>query len=240
MRSFKRRLCAVIGTVALVASVAAGGAVALSVATAGVASAALPANVTFNDNGCTNNIQTNSPALVAIGVGADQTYAGLANSVDPTSGATVPGGSNVTVGAAGATGSGLSPTAGVLQGGSGSLTNFGGHGFVSAAFLQAGVNLNVIAIGQTVNATLSVTIDATNATFTGTGTSQQTVSGPGSGTVVGNPSDLTGGPHGTAPAPARSRSFYCAASRRHAGEYRVSSFVPSRSVRRISVHRVRL
>jgi hypothetical protein len=191
MNPFRRRAGAVAATLAIVAGGAVGG-IALAGVTAGVASAALPTNVTFNDNGCTNNIQTGSPALIALGVGADQTYAGLANTVDPVSGATVPGGGNVTVGAAGANGLGLSPTASVLQGGSGSLSNFGGHGFVSAAFLQAGVNLHVISIGQTISATLSMTIDATNATFTGSGTSQITVNGPGSGTVPGSGTTVSG------------------------------------------------
>ena len=191
MNPFRRRVSAALATLALVAGGAVGG-VAASVVTASNASAANPTNVTFNDNGCTNNIQTDSPALIAIGVGSDQTYAGLANSVDSTSGATVAGGSNVTVGAAGANGLGLSPTASVLQGGGASLTNFGGVGFVSAAFLQAGVNLHVISVGQTISATMSVTVDATNATFTSTGTSQVTVSGPGSGTVPGSGTTVSG------------------------------------------------
>jgi hypothetical protein len=191
MNPFKRRAGAVFATLAMVAGGAVGG-VALAGVTAGVAQAAMPTKVTFNDNGCTNNIQTNNPALIAMGVGADQTYAGLANTVDPATGATVPGSGNVTVSAAGASGAGLTPTASVLQGGSGSLTNFGGHGFVSAAFLQAGVNLHVISVGQSINATLSMTIDATNATFTGSGTSRITVSGPGSGTVPGSGSTVSG------------------------------------------------
>ena len=149
MNPFKRRVGAVAAALVIVAGGAVGG-VALTAVTAGVASAALPSNVTFNDNGCTVNLAAGSPSLIALGIGADQTYAGLANSVDPTSGATVPGGGNVTVGAAGANGLGLSPTVSVVQGGSASLTNFGGHGFISAAFIAAGIAGGFISPGDTI------------------------------------------------------------------------------------------
>jgi hypothetical protein len=182
MNPFRRRAGAVAATLVIVAGGAVGG-VALTAVTAGVANAALPSNVTFNDNGCTVNLAAGSPSLIALGIGADQTYAGLANTVDGTTGATVTGAGNVTVSAAGSNGLGLSPTVSVVQGGSSTLSNFGGHGFISAAFIGAGIAAGFISPGDTISANLTMTIDATNATFTGSGTSQITVHGTGGGVV---------------------------------------------------------
>jgi hypothetical protein len=162
--------------------------VAATVATSGIASASV-SSLTFTDNACTTSAQPNSPSLIAIGLGADQAYPALTNTVDPVSGATVPGAGNVTVGGAAS----LAPTAGVLQGGSGTLTNVTGQGFVSAAFIQAGVGLGVVHVGDNINADFSITIDAANATFSASQSAGVTVvtstqaklSGTGSGTIVG-------------------------------------------------------
>jgi hypothetical protein len=169
-----------------------------TLATSGIASAVVP-NLTFNDNACTTAAQPNSPSLIAIGLGADQSEAAIQNTVDALSGATVPGAGNKTVNDAGVTGTGLSPTHGVLQGSTGTLTNVTGQGFVSAAFLQAGVGLGLIHIGDTINATIDVTIHSGNSTFAASQPAGVTVvnsttaslHGAGSGTVVGSGSTVT-------------------------------------------------
>src|SRR5205814_939278 len=103
-------------------------------------------HVTYNNNICTNAAAPNSPAGTAVSLGADQNNAALAVGVDTVTGLALPGGK--TVGDALPDGTGLTPTAGVLQGGTGTLTNVGGDGFVSPAFLQAGVGLGLISIGD--------------------------------------------------------------------------------------------
>lgn len=205
---FKRRAGALVATAAMVASGTVG-AVALTSATATNAFAAYPgtSKITYNNNICTTAAQPNSPAPTAVSLGSDQTYPGIAVGVDTTTGLALAGG--VTVGAAGPTGAGLSPTAGVLQGSTGTLTNVGGDGFVSAAFLQAGVGLGLIHIGDTIPASITTTIDAFNATFNASAgvtvlsPTQVQVTGTGSGTVVG-----TVGPPATVTAPLDAQVAY--------------------------------
>ena len=192
MRSpFKRRLGAAAVATLMVASGTVG-AVALTTATATDAFAAYPgaAKITYNNNACTTAAQPNSPATTAISLGADQNYPALNVGVDPVSGLALPGG--ITVGAAGPAGAGLTPVAGVLQGGTASLTNVGGDGFVSAAFLQAGVGLGLIHIGDNIPAAITTTIDAFGgATFNASpgvtvlSPTQVQVTGNGGGSVIG-------------------------------------------------------
>lgn len=157
-----RRLRAALTSGALIAGGAAG-ALALTVAGAPAAFAA-PANNTFNDNGCNNNIsQATGPSTIPIGLGSDQTYAALSNTVDPLSGTTTIAAGNVTV----ANGAAATPPAalGVLQGGGASLTNLQGTGAVSGTFIDAGVNLHAITRGQVLTGGVNVLIDAGGATF---------------------------------------------------------------------------
>lgn len=190
MFSLRQRVSA--ASVGLVLAVGGLGGVAIADLTATAASAA-GASLTHNDNACTTSAQPNSPSLIAVGLTADQSDPGLANTVDSTSGATVPAGTNVTV----ANIATLTPTHNLLQGTSSALTGTEGELFVSAAFVQAGVGLGIVTIGQTITADVSATIDATNATFPSSGQpagvtvnspTQVTLSGTGnaSGTVVGS------------------------------------------------------
>lgn len=205
MESLRRRVSAAIASGALIGGTALAGlavGVVGTVATAVPAGASLVTTITYNDNGCTNNVaNTTGVALIPIGLGSDQTDAALTNTVDPVTGATSPGVGNITV----ANGNTFTPSGpSVVVGGSSQLTNVTGHGFVPAAFLQAGVNLHIITIGQTLNGTINVIIDAANATFpnsqpagvTWRSSTQVLISGVGSGTVVGiNP------PYGTVTEP---------------------------------------
>lgn len=207
MNPLRRRLGAAATGVILLGGTALG-AIAVSVATSTSASA-LPTNTTYNDNGCTNNIQPNSPpgaslSTIPIGLGSDQTDAALANTVDPVTGLTIPGGVTVTNAPS------YTASTGVVVGGSGQVTNVASTGFVSAGFLQAGVNLGVITIGQHLSGDLNVLIDAGGgATFpasqpagvTQESSTQVLATGTGNGTIVGNAGDHTGGPHGTVTAP---------------------------------------
>ncbi|MEY2423530.1 MAG: hypothetical protein QOI95_3597 [Acidimicrobiaceae bacterium] len=206
---FRRRLGAA-ATATLMAVSGTGGAVALAVVGAGPAFAAYPGptHVTYNNNICTNAASPNSPAGAAISLGANQNYAGIAVDVDTATGLAQPGG--VTVGAALPNGSGLAPTAGILQGGTGTLTNVGGDGFVSAAFLQAGVGLGLIHIGDNIPAAITTTIDAFGgATFVASAgvtilsPTQAQVTGTGGGAVVG-----TVGPPATVTAPLDAQVAY--------------------------------
>jgi hypothetical protein len=196
LRSLRRRIGAAATTAALIGGVGIS-TVAGIVASAGAAGAVV-ANLTHNDNACTTSAQPNSPSLIAVGLGADQSDPGLTNSVDATTGATIVTASNTTV----ANGAGLTPTHSILQGSSaGSLTNVTGELFVSAAFVQAGVGLGIVTVGQSITADVQATIDATNATFNATQPSGVTVVSPtqailsgtnnASGTVVGTGTTVT-------------------------------------------------
>jgi len=189
LKPIRRRLGA-----ATTGAVLVGGSILAVVASAAaptVASAA--ANTTFNDNGCTTAAAANSVSTIPIGLSSDQTDAGLANSVDPLTGLTIPGGVMVSAGST------YAAAASVVVGGSASLTGVTAQGFVSAAFLQAGVGLGFINVGDTVNGTISATINAANATFDTTqpagvtyiSPTQVSVSGAGGGLVVGTGSTVT-------------------------------------------------
>jgi hypothetical protein len=171
----------------MVASGASAG-IALSIAGAGSAFAGYPggSKVTYNTNSCTNPAVTTGPSDAAISLGSDESYAGIAVGVDTTTGVPLAGG--ITVGDAGPTGAGLTPTAGILQGSTtGKLHNLGADAFVSAAFLQAGVGLNLIHIGDNIPADVTITINAYGgATFNASQPSGVTVNSPTQVSVTGN------------------------------------------------------
>src|SRR4051812_30379487 len=186
MATFKRRARAVFaGSAILTASL--GGSIAFGAITAGVASASLPTNVTYNDNGCTTAAAAGSVSGIAIGLGSAQTDPALANSVDAATGLVNVGAGNAKV----VDSQAYTASSTVLQGAASTLTDVGGHGFVPAAFLQAGVGLGFISVGSVIPADATFTISADNATFTSTGTSTISVTGSGVGTVVGTGSTVT-------------------------------------------------
>ena len=160
MRSpFRRRLGAATAATLMAATGTVGG-LALAVVGAGSASAAYPGptKVSYNNNACQTGLAPAGTYFDApLSLGSDQSYPGIAIGVD-AAGLPLPGG--ITVAAAGPTGAGLAPTAGILQGSNGTLTNVGGDAFLAESLVGAGVGGGFITVGQSVPATATFTVNA--------------------------------------------------------------------------------